>query len=104
MWLLDDLIKLKEKFLRYIIFCEIIFIVFKVYVIFYKFFNKKKEYFEMYYSKILDIKKDEIWMDMVEDGYIWILICINFVGMGVNFYGVNNIIYYGLLREMDIFV
>lgn len=43
-------------------------------------------------------------MDMVEDGYIWILICINFVGMGVNFYGVNNIIYYGLLREMDIFV
>lgn len=43
MWLLDDLIKLKEKFLRYIIFCEIIFIVFKVYVIFYKFFNKKKK-------------------------------------------------------------
>lgn len=58
----------------------------------------------MYYSKILGNKKDEIWMDMVEDGYIWILICINFVGMGVNFYGVNNIIYYGLLREMDIFV
>lgn len=58
----------------------------------------------MYYSKILDIKKDEIWMDMVEDGYIWILICINFVGMGVNFYGVIYIIYYGLLREMDLFV
>lgn len=71
---------------------------------FISFLIKKKEYFEMYYSKILDIKKDEIWMDMVEDGYIRILICINFVGMGVNFYGVNNIIYYGLLREMDIFV
>lgn len=71
---------------------------------FISFLIKKKEYFEMYYSKILDNKKDDIWMDMVEDGYIWILICINFVGMGVNFYGVNNIIYYGLLREMDIFV
>lgn len=71
---------------------------------FISFLIKKKEYFEMYYSKILDNKKDDIWMDMVEDGYIWILICINFVRMGVNFYGVNNIIYYGLLREMDIFV
>lgn len=41
---------------------------------------------------------------MIKEGKIWILICMNLVGMGVNFYGVYNVIYYGFLREMDILV
>lgn len=58
----------------------------------------------MYHSKTPDTKKDEIRMDMAEDGHIRILICTNSAGMGVNFHGANNIIHYGLPREMDTFV
>lgn len=104
MWLLDDLKKSKGKLPRHIIFCETISTVSKVYATFYKFFNKKKEHFEMYHSKTPDNKKDEIRMDMAEDGHIRILICTNSAGMGVNFHGANNIIHYGLPREMDTFV
>lgn len=55
----------------------------------------------MYHSKTPDNKKDEIRMDMAEDGHIRILICTNSAGMGVNFHGANYIIHYGLPREMD---
>lgn len=41
---------------------------------------------------------------MTVDGKIRILVCTNAAGMGVNFYGVNNVIHYGPLREMDTFV
>lgn len=58
----------------------------------------------MYHSKTPGNKKDEIRMDMAEDGHIRILICTNSAGMGVNFHGANNIIHYGLPREMDTFV
>lgn len=58
----------------------------------------------MYHSKTPDTKKDEIRVDMAEDGRIRILICTNSAGMGVNFHGANNIIHYGLPMEMDTFV
>ena len=38
------------------------------------------------------------------DGQIRILICSNAAGMGINFYGLNNVIHYGLPRSMDTFV
>lgn len=40
----------------------------------------------MYYSKISDVIKEKICKDMFEvNGKIRVLICINVVGMGVNF-------------------
>lgn len=41
---------------------------------------------------------------MTKEGKIRILICTNSAGMGVNFYGVHNVIHYGLPREMDTLV
>ena len=38
------------------------------------------------------------------EGKFRVLICTNSAGMGVNYHGVNNIILYGLPREMDTFV
>lgn len=52
----------------------------------------------MFYSKISEKVKDKIRKDMNIDGIIRIFVCINVVGMGVNFYGVNNIIYFNLFR------
>lgn len=40
----------------------------------------------MFYSKIDDEIKDKIREDMFDEGKIRIFICINVVGMGVNFY------------------
>lgn len=37
-------------------------------------------------------------------GKYYVLICINVVGMGVNFKNLNNVIYYGVLYNLDIFV
>lgn len=103
-WLIFDLRVLKEKMLCYVIFCEFIFDVLKLYVVFVKIFGVNCELINMYYSKVNEKLKEKIRVDMVVDGKIWIFICINFVGMGVNFFGLNNIVYYGLFREMDIFV
>lgn len=58
----------------------------------------------MYHSKTPETRKEHIRSDMAENGSIRVLICTNSAGMEVNFYGVNNIIHYGLPRDMDTFV
>lgn len=104
-WLIDEFEVKKDVFLRYIIFVEFIIDVFKIYLICWKWIGiDKSEIYEMFYSKIVEGKKEYIRFDMIKEGNIWILICMNLVGMGVNFYGVYNVIYYGFLREMDILV
>lgn len=58
----------------------------------------------MFHSKTVEGKKEQIRSDMTKEGKIRILICTNSAGMGVNFYGVHNVIHYGLPREMDTLV
>lgn len=49
--------------------------------------------------------KDVIREDMEKiDGYIRVFIVISVVGMGVNYKSVNNIIYYGLFKDLDGFI
>ena len=58
----------------------------------------------MFHSKTNDKIKEQIRNDMAVDGKIRLLICANSAGIRVNFYGLHNIIHYGLPREMDTFV
>lgn len=56
----------------------------------------------MYHSKTTDATKEKIRKDMLDaNGKIRVLICINAVGMGVNFQNVNNIVHYGPPRDLD---
>ncbi|XP_033724869.1 ATP-dependent DNA helicase Q-like SIM [Pecten maximus] len=103
-FLLNDLARLKENLPRHVIFCETIVNVSKVYSIFVKHFGQACEMINMYHSKTTEKVKEKIRNDLAVDGKIRILICTNSAGMGVNFYGLNNIIHYGLPREMDTFV
>ena len=41
---------------------------------------------------------------MSSNGVIRVLICTNAAGMGVNFFGLCNVIHYGLPYQMDTFV
>lgn len=106
-WLIEDLKTLKEKCPRHVIFCETISDVSKLYYFFVEHFGKKCgliDMIDMYHSKTNDKVKTKIRHDMTVDGKIRILVCTNAAGMGVNFYGLNNIIHYGLPRDMDTFV
>lgn len=103
-WLISDLRALKEKMSRHVIFCESISDVSKLYVAFVKIFGANCELINMYHSKTNEKLKEKIRADMAVDGKIRILICTNSAGMGVNFFGLNNIVHYGLPREMDTFV
>lgn len=54
------------------------------------------EFVNMYYSNILEYVKEKNCIDMGSDlGKICVLICMNVVGMGVNFKNLNNVIYMG---------
>lgn len=103
-WLISDLRALKEKMSSHVIFCESISDVSKLYVAFVKKFGANCELINMYHSKANEKLKEKIRADMAVDGKIRILICTNSAGMGVNFFGLNNIVHYGLPREMDTFV
>lgn len=103
-WLIDSVRLNKVKIERYVVFCESIFDVLKIYIIFVKYFGNDCELFEMFYSKIDEKVKEIIFKDMSKDGNIRVLICINVVGMGVNFYNVYYVVYYKLFRKLDIFV
>lgn len=103
-WLLEDLHLHKEHLPRHIIFCEAISTISKILSIFRKVFNKHCDNFDMYHSKTPETRKEHIRSDMAKSGYIRVLICTNSAGKGVNFYGVNTIIHYGLPRDMDTFV
>lgn len=102
-WLLEDLKTQGEKLPRHIIFSESISDVSKIYAIFRKRFRTHETY-EMFHSKTASSKKELIRSDMAKDGKIRVLICTNSAGMGVNYFGVNNIVHYGLPREMDTLV
>lgn len=58
----------------------------------------------MFLSKTSEKVKEKIRKDMSVDGIIRILICTNSAGIGVNFENLQNIIHYGLPREMDTLV
>ncbi|XP_062574182.1 uncharacterized protein LOC134236018 [Saccostrea cucullata] len=102
-WLFNEFENKKETLPRHIIFAESITDVSKIYSIFRKRIGKS-ELYEMFHSKTVDSKKEEIRSDMTKEGKIRVLICTNSAGMGVNFHGVHNIIHYGLPREMDTLV
>ncbi|XP_033745061.1 putative ATP-dependent DNA helicase Q1 [Pecten maximus] len=103
-FLIDDFQRKTIAFPRHVIFCESIANVSKVYLTFLKHVGQLRNHFEMYHSKTNDKIKEQIRKDMSESGNIRVLICTNSAGMGVNFHDVNNIIHYGLPREMDTFV
>ncbi|XP_069136223.1 ATP-dependent DNA helicase RecQ-like [Argopecten irradians] len=103
-FLINDFNSQKGELPRHVIFCESIANVSKVYLTFLKHSGQHRDHFQMYHSKTNEKIKEEIRKDMAENGKIRILICTNSAGMGVNFYGVNDIIHYGLPREMDTFV
>lgn len=104
-WLIDEFEAKKDALPRHIIFAESITDVSKIYSIFRKRIGiDKNETYEMFHSKTVEGKKEQIRSDMTKEGKIRILICTNSAGMGVNFYGVHNVIHYGLPREMDTLV
>ena len=103
-FLLKELHVKKESLPRHVIFCESILNVSKIYSLFVKEFGRSSKLFNMYHSKTSDKVKENIREDMTTSGNIRVLICTNSAGMGVNFHGVNNIIHYGIPREMDTFV
>lgn len=103
-WLIDTLKSQKEKAERHIIFCESIAEVSKIYAMFIKQFGHNSKLFEMFHSKTNEKVKEKIRNDMTVDGDIRILICTNAAGMGVNFFGVHNIIHFNLPRLIDTFV
>lgn len=58
-WLIDEFEVKKDVFLRYIIFVEFIIDVFKIYLICWKWIGiDKSEIYEMFYSKIVEGKKE----------------------------------------------
>lgn len=93
--LIFDLTALKEKMSCHDIFCESISEVSKLYVAFVKIFGANCELINMYHSKTNKKLKEKIRADMAVDGKIRILICNNSAGIGVNFFGLNNIVHYG---------
>lgn len=103
-WLIANLKTQKDKMERYIIFCESISDVSKIYLAFVKVLGANCDYVNMYHSKTNEKVKENIRANMEVDGKIRVLICTNSAGMGVNFCGVHNIIHYGLPREMNTFV
>lgn len=104
-WLIDEFEAKKDALPRHIIFAESITDVSKIYSIFRKRIGiDKSETYEMFHSKTVEGKKEQIRSDMTKEGKIRILICTNSAGMGVNFYGVHNVFQYGLQREMDTLV
>jgi ATP-dependent DNA helicase RecQ len=103
-WLIEDLKKKKQLMPRHVLFCETIADVSKLYTFFVRQFGINCDLIDMFHSKTNDKIKEKIKNDMAVDGKIRLLICTNSAGMGVNFYGLHNIIHYGLPREMDTFV
>ena len=105
-WLLCDLCKSGAELPRHIIFCESIADVSNIYSSFLKELDQKSlhKHIIMYHSQTNEIVKEKICSDMAINGDIRILICTNAAGMGVNFWGVYNVIHYGLPRLMDTFV
>lgn len=103
-WLVNLLKELKEEMPRYVIFCETIAEVSKLYFEFARKVEAKCEFLDMFHSKTNDKIKEKIRNDMTINGKIRLLVCTNSAGMGVNFHGLHNIIHFGLPREMDTFV
>ena len=67
-------------------------------------FGQDSALFDMYHSKTNEKVKEKNRDDMSSNGVIRVLICTNAAGMGVNFFGLNNVIHYGLPYQMDTFV
>lgn len=67
--------------------------------------NFVMEFVNMFYLCIFENVKEIIREDMNDDnGNIRVLIVISVVGMGVNYKGVNNVVYYSFFKDMDSFV
>lgn len=103
-WLIEQIKDCQQETPRHIIFCETIAEVSKLHFEFVRRLGSKFEHLNMFHSKTSEKIKEKIRNDMILDGKIRILICTNSAGMGVNFYGVHNVIHFGLPREMDTFV
>ncbi|XP_055957654.1 recQ-like DNA helicase blm-1 [Patella vulgata] len=100
--LLDDVETQKDSYPRTLIFGTLINDCAKVYIYFLERFGRQSTLFNMYHSETKDYVKASIREDMnLENGNIRVLICTNVAGMGVNFRGVQQIIHYGLPRDMD---
>ena len=103
-WLFSELHTCAENLQRHVIFCQSISDVSKVYMSFVREFGQDSALFDMYHSKTNEKVKEKIRDDMSSNGVIRVLICTNAAGMGVNFFGLNNVIHYGLPYQMDTFV
>ena len=103
-WLFSELHTCAENLQRHVIFCQSISDVSKVYMSFVREFGQDSALFDMYHSKTNEKFKEKIRDDMSSNGVIRVFICTNAAGMGVNFFGLNNVIHYGLPYQMDTFV
>lgn len=82
--MIDEFEAKKDALPRHIIFAESITDVSKIYSIFRKRIGiDKSETYEMFHSKTVEGKKEQIISDMIKEGKIRILICTNSAGMGV---------------------
>lgn len=105
-WLIYDLFMRKKDCLRIFIFCLSIKICVDIYIVFLMVLdNFVMEFVNMFYLCIFENVKEIIREDMNDDnGNIRVLIVISVVGMGVNYKGVNNVVYYSFFKDMDSFV
>ncbi|XP_052274397.1 ATP-dependent DNA helicase RecQ-like [Dreissena polymorpha] len=95
----------KEKSERYLIFCTSIKNCTDVYTMLRMELDKDINYVHMYHSQTAENVKEVIKKDMGhDDGLIRLLVATSAAGMGVNFKGVNQVINYGVPKNMDTFV
>lgn len=79
-WIIDQL----DFFLRIIIYC-----------------NSSVFFCEMFYFEILDVKKEKLLDDFCNEyGLLRIVIVISVFGMGIDIIGINNVILYGVLKQL----
>ncbi|KAK6180902.1 hypothetical protein SNE40_008867 [Patella caerulea] len=99
---IHGLYTLQQNYPRTIIFCCSISDCAKIYSAFLSKFGMTATIFNMYHSKTKETVKTYIRDDMNDlKGTIRILICTNAAGMGINFKGVENVLHFGLPRDMD---
>lgn len=96
-WIIDQL----DFFLRIIRYCNSICDVLKLYCYIILEVLDSVFFCEMFYFEILDVKKEKILDDFCNEyGLLRIVIVISVFGMGIYIIGINNVILYGVLKQL----
>jgi ATP-dependent DNA helicase RecQ len=100
-WLLSALQELGGKCPRTLVFCKTIKDCANVYSLFKLYASPVLHHVEMFHSCSTEDTKERIRTYMSIDGDIRVLCATNSAGMGVNYYGITQVINYGPPQEMD---